>query len=61
MERLSKLIDITDEKSKGKPGVSFYSGHEHSYFFIETTHPQRIQFKCLVHLKSQIVDVLDMP
>jgi hypothetical protein len=53
MDRISKEIEQIDTQNKDKNGISFYSGHEHKYIFIETTSFQKIRFKCLVGLKDK--------
>jgi hypothetical protein len=59
MERLDKEIEQIDTQNKDKKGISFYSGHEHKYIFIETTSFQKIRFKCLVGLNNKnIPDIL---
>lgn len=58
MERISKMIDIVESQNKNKSGISFYSGHEHQYIFIETHELQKVRFKCLVQLKFKTEDSL---
>lgn len=38
--RLSKVIELTDEKSKGKRGITFYCSSRHEYIFIQNSQNQ---------------------
>lgn len=61
MDRLSKIIEITEEKSKGKKGISIYIPKENTFVFIETVPAQRFNMDCAKYPKKESDLILDLP